>query len=231
MTVRRGRLVRGIAALCSVALLAVPTLAAAASSTVSSSAASSPASVFTSFMTALASGNAQSAAADLAPSISWSIAPSQALPPTFPTTASGLTSVGALLTEFNTAKVQFALTGTPQVSGDTVTWDGTMSAPALTTLGVSSVQVQGTTTVSGTQITVMSIQIAASSVTALETALTGASAAASTAQASTATKATAAPTTKTTSLPKTGQGPLPWIAGLLLVVAGTMLVGRVRFAR
>lgn len=227
MTVLRGRLVRGIAALCSVALVAIPTWAAAASSTASSSATSTPASVVARFMAALASGNAQTAAAYLAPSITWSIAPSQALPPTFPTTASGLTAVGTLLTEFNTAKVQFSLTGTPQVSGDTVTWAGAMSAPTLTTLGVSSVQVQGTTTVSGTQITAMSIQIAPSSVTALEKALTGAASA--TAPSSTPSKAADASTTKSTALPKTGQGPLPWLAGLLLIATGTLLLRRVRF--
>lgn len=230
----RGHLVRGIAFLASALLLCtVPALASAASSASSSSTAASPVAVFTAFMTAVASGNAQAAAADLASNVTWSLSPAQAFPPTFPVSASGITAVGALLVEVHSANLQISLTGTPTVSGDTVSWTGNLSAPVLTTLGVSSVPVQGTTMVTNGQIASVSIQLTATAAASLEKALSGGTSGVSSSAASSAASSTSkasASTSTTTTLPKTGQGPTARLAGLLLLGCGLLVVRRLRRA-
>jgi hypothetical protein len=182
-------------------LLAAPSAMAAASN---------PATVFANLMTAIAAGNTKAAGALLAPTVKWTAGPAQAYPPKFPLSASGIAAVGALLAQEQAAHIALKLVGTPAVSGDTVTFTADLSNPALQTLGVTDVVLDGTATVSGGLVTSVSTTVAPASAAALEKALgTGAT-------------ATAA------QLPKTGGGPLTGIAGALLLLFGALLLRRPR---
>jgi len=194
----------------------VPLLAAAALLVPATSAfaatATDPGTVFATFATDLAAGNATAAAALLSPTVTWSAGPAQAYPPKFPLTATGLANVGALLAQEQTAKVTLKVAGTPTVSGDTVTFTADLSNPVLTTLGVASVKVDGTAKVDNGLITSVSTTVEAASAAALAKAYGAATA------ATTAAGATGAP-----ALPKTGGSPFTWVWASLLLVAGGAL--------
>ena len=109
--------------------------------------------VFATFWKDVNTGNAAAAAALLSPSVKWSAGPAQAYPPKFPLTASGLAGVGALLAQEQADHITLTLVGTPTVNGNTVSFTADLANPTLKTLGVGSVQVDGTATVSGGLIT------------------------------------------------------------------------------
>ncbi len=177
-----------------------------------------PATVFTGFFADLASGNTTAMAALLAPTVTWQAGPAQAYPPNFPLTASGIQGVGTLLAAEQAAKVTLTLAGTPTVSGNTVTFTANLSDPALTALGVPSVKVDGTATVSNGQVASVQTTVDAASVAALTKAYgTAGAAAAAGAAAGTATTAT------TATLPKTGSSPLIWLGSLVLLALGSLL--------
>ena len=162
--------------------------------------------VFATFWKDVNTGNAAAAAALLSPSVKWSAGPAQAYPPKFPLTASGLAGVGALLAQEQADHITLTLVGTPTVNGNTVSFTADLANPTLKTLGVGSVQVDGTATVSGGLITAVSTTVAPASVAALTKAYgTTAGGAA-------------------TSLPKTGAGPLLWVWSALLLLGGGVLL-------
>lgn len=184
-------------------LAAAPTALAATTATAGT--------VFATFWKDVNTGNATAAAALLSPSVKWSAGPAQAYPPKFPLTATGLAGVGALLAQEQADHITLTLVGTPTVSGNNVSFTADLSNPTLKTLGVTSVQVDGTATVSGGLITAVSTTVAPASVAALTKAY-GAGAAAG-AAAKTAV-----------ALPKTGAGPLLWVWSSLLLLGGGVLL-------
>ena len=186
-----------------------------------------PGTVFTTFFGDLASGNTTALATLLAPTVTWQAGPAQAYPPNFPLSASGIQGVGTLLAAEQAAKVSLTLVGTPTVSGNTVTFTANLSDPVLTALGVASVKVDGTATVSNGQIASVQTTVDAASVAALTKAYGTAGAAAASAAAGSAST-TATTTTTTTTLPKTGANPLVWLASLLLLGVGGLLARRTR---
>ncbi len=190
-------------------LVAAPTALAATTATATAG------TVFATFWKDVNAGNATAAAALLAPSVKWSAGPAQAYPPKFPLTATGLAGVGALLAQEQADHITLTLVGTPTVSGNDVSFAADLSNPTLKTLGVNSVQVDGTATVAGGLITAVSTTVAPASVAALTKAY-GAGAAA--AAAKTAGTAAAA------ALPKTGAGPLLWVWSSLLLLSGGVLL-------
>lgn len=185
-------------------------------------AATDPGTVFASFFAALGSGNTTAMAALLAPTVTWNAGPAQAYPPNFPLTATGLTAVGTLLAQEQAAKVTLTLVGTPTVSGNNVAFTANLSDPALTTLGVPSVKVDGTATVTSGQIASVTTTVDPASAAALAKAYGTAATAGATAPAAGAT-APAAAAASAPALPKTGANPLTWLASLLLLAIGGVL--------
>ncbi len=173
-------------------------------------ASANPATVFASLMADVAAGNAAGAAALLSPTVTWKAGPAQAYPPNFPLSASGAAAVGGLLAKEQAAHITMKVAGTPTVSGDKVSFTADLSNPTLQTLGVKSVQVDGTAVVTNGKVASVATTVAPASVAQLVKAY--------------GTKAAAA---KAATLPKTGAGALPW-AGAGLLLAGTLLLRRPR---
>ena len=173
----------------------------------------SPATVFGTLMADVAAGNAAGAAALLSPTVTWTAGPAQAYPPKFPLTASGAVAVGGLLAKEQAAHITMKLAGTPQVSGNKVTFTADLSNPTLVALGVKSVQVDGTAVVTNGKVVSVTTTVAPASVAQLVKAY--------------GTKAAAAKAAPAATLPKTGSGALPW-AGAGLLLAGGLLLRRPR---
>ncbi len=167
----------------------------------------SPATAFSTLMADVSAGNAAGAAALLSPTVTWTAGPAQAYPPNFPLSASGAVAVGGLLAKEQAAHITMQLAGTPQVSGDKVTFTANLSNPTLQALGVKSVQVNGTAVVTNGQVSAVTTTVAPASVAELVKAY--------------GTKAAAAAPAAT--LPKTGAGALPWVGACLLLTGGLLL--------